>query len=415
MKITNPADDASWAPVAELCARVLDDLDRLAHDSVTNIRRDLDAYAVVPFDEHLAAVTEQQRRRLEALAGRRLLAEGDLERAAELARRRARQGIAVDVLIGAYHLGDQELWGALCRDPRSAAPLLPEVAALMLRLLHAISTVLASAHGEVMRELQTHRVTLSQRLIELLLAGRDDAEASRVADALGLDPQASFVAGLWRRSDADVVLPPEVRRELDRAAVPLVHSAQSGLVVVLVQGAEPEWLDELLSALDLGPDVGIGLRRPGLAGAVLSLGDARLALALRRGDRSRGRAVRRRLGRGLPPGGGGAAPAAGGRRGPDGGGASPPRRDRRGVRRRRHVRRPHRRGAAPARELRDLPAPALGSAHRLGPEEVRPPDHVGDRLPARAQRKLSMTFSPAMTWPRTMASALSASRSTIAS
>jgi hypothetical protein len=290
VKITNPAGEAGWGPVAELCARVLDDLDRLAHDSVTNIRRDLAAYAAVPFDEHLAAVTEQQRRRLEALAGHRLLAEGDLERAAELARRRARQGIAVDVLIGAYHLGDQELWGALCRDPRSAAPLLPEVAALMLRLLHAISTVLASAHGEVMRELQTHRVTLSQRLIELLLAGRDDAEASRVADALGLDPQASFVAGLWRRPDADVVLPPEVRRELDRAAVPLVHSAQSGLVVVLVQGAEPEWLDELLSALDLGPDVGIGLRRPGLAGAALSLGDARLALASAAGS---GRGVAR--------------------------------------------------------------------------------------------------------------------------
>jgi DNA-binding PucR family transcriptional regulator len=138
--------------------------------------------------------------------------------------------------------------------------------------------------------LQTHRVTLSQRLIELLLAGRDDAEASRVADALGLDPQASFVAGLWRRPDADVVLPPEVRRELDSAAVPLVHSAQSGLVVVLAQGAEPEWLDDLLSALDLGPDVGIGLRRPGLAGAALSLGDARLALASAAGS---GRGVAR--------------------------------------------------------------------------------------------------------------------------
>ncbi len=268
-----------WDPVAELCNRVLGDLDRVALDSVTKIRRDLEPYAVVPFDEHLASVTEQQRRRLEALAGHRLLADGDLERAADLARRRAAQGIAVDVLIGAYHLGDQELWQALCRDPGSAAPLLPDVAALLLKLLHAISTVLASAHADVVRDLQTHRVTLSQRLIELLLAGRHGAEASRVADALGLDPQADFVAGLWQRSEADMVLPLDVRRELDRAAPALVHSAQSDAVVILVQGVGPEWLDELAARLSLGRDVGIGLRRSGLAGAVLSLGDARLALA----------------------------------------------------------------------------------------------------------------------------------------
>ena len=276
---------AAWVPVVELCARVATGLDRLALDSVTKIRRDLDAYASVPFEEHLAAVTEQQRRRLRALAGQRLLAEDDLGLAADLARRRARQGIPVDVLIGAYHLGDQELWSALCRDPGTATPLLPDVAALMLRLLHAISTVLASAHGEVARELQTHRVTLSQRLVELLLAGRDDAEAARLADALGLDPHADFVAGLWHRSEADAVLSPEIRRELDRTDVALVHSYQADAVVLLAQDVGAEWLADLAARLPLGGDVGIGLRRGGLAGAVLSLGDARLALAASTADR----------------------------------------------------------------------------------------------------------------------------------
>jgi hypothetical protein len=289
VKIPTPetprAADRDWGPVVDLCDRVLADLDRLAHDSVTGIREDLEAYAVVPLEEHLAAVSEQQRRRLEALAGRRLLSAGDLERAAELARRRARQGISVDVLIGAYHLGDQELWRALCRDPGAAAPLLPEVAALMLKLLHGISTVLASAHGDVSRELQTHRVTLSQRLVELLLAGRPDAEAARVADALDLDPHADFTAALWPRAEGDVVLPAEVRRELDSAAVPLVHSFQSGGVVVLVQDVGEDWLGELAARLPLGPEVGIGLRRTGLDGAAESLGDARLALSAASPDR----------------------------------------------------------------------------------------------------------------------------------
>jgi hypothetical protein len=277
--------DASWEPVTELCDRVMADLPRLARESVLSIRRDLDAYAAVPFEEHLAAVTEQQRRRLEALAGRRLLAGNDLARAADLARRRARQGIPVDVLIGAYHVGDQELWGALCRDPGAAAPLLPEVAALMLKLLHAISTVLASAHGDVSRELQSHRVTLSQRLVELVSGGAVGPEASRLADALGLDPDGDFVAAMWRRPEPDVILPPEVWRGLEAGPVPLVHSTHSGVVVLLVQGVGSEWVAELSGRLRLDGDVGIGLRRAGLAGAVVSLGDARLAMSATLGDR----------------------------------------------------------------------------------------------------------------------------------
>lgn len=269
-----------WAPVVELCERVGEDLEDLARASVAGIRQALQAYEVVPFEEHLDAVREQQRRRLDALAEGRLLADSDLQRAAELAARRARQGISVDVLIGAYHLGDQELWRALCRDPRSAAPLLPDVAALLLQLLHAISTVLASAHADVMRELQTHRVTLSQRLVELLLEGTLGGETTRLADALGLDPEADFVAGIWRGAGVDVALASGARRELEAAAVPLVHSYQGGAVVVLAQGVGHDWLDELAGRLPLGDGVGIGLRRPGLGGAALSLGDARLALAV---------------------------------------------------------------------------------------------------------------------------------------
>ncbi|MGZ4620537.1 MAG: PucR family transcriptional regulator [Blastococcus sp.] len=275
----------SWEPVADLCHRVMADLPRLARESVLSIRRGLAPYASVPFEEHLAAVTEQQRRRLEALAGNRLLARGDLDRAAELGRRRARQGIPVDVLIGAYHVGDQELWRALRQDPGAGAPLLPDVATLMLKLLHEISTVLASAHGDVSRELQSHRVTLSQRLVELMSDGIHGPEASRLADALGLDPGGDFVVAAWRRPEPDVLLPPEVWRGLEAGPVPLVHSAHSGVVVLLVQGVGSEWIAELAGRLPLDGNVGIGLRRTGLAGASLSLGDARLALSAASRDR----------------------------------------------------------------------------------------------------------------------------------
>lgn len=286
VKITDePMAETSWAPVVELCGRVMDDLPRVARASLLSIRRNLSDYAAVPFKEHLAAVTEQQRRRLDALAGHRLLADDDLDRAAELARRRARQGVPVDVLIGAYHLGDQELWDALRRDPGTAAPLLPDVASLMLKLLHAISTVLASAHADVTRELHSHRATLSQRLIELVADGKAPTEAERLADSLGLSSRGDFVAAVWRRPEPDVILPPEVRRGLEGGLVPLVHAVHSGAVVMLAQNVEPGWLVELVTRLQLDGGVGIGLRRSTLRGAVLSVGDARLAISAASAER----------------------------------------------------------------------------------------------------------------------------------
>lgn len=257
----------------------------LARASVLSIRRDLKPYAAIPFEEHLSTVTEQQRWRLQALAGRRLAAEDDLDRVAELARRRARQGIPVDVLIGAYHVGDQELWEALCRESGSASSLLPEVASLMLKLLHAISTVVASAHADVTREIQSHRVTLSQRLVELIAAGTVGAESARLADALGLSPDRDFVAAVWRRPEPEVLLPPELRRRLEGGPVPLVHSPYSGMVVLLAQDVDAHWFTELTDRLQLGGDVGIGLRRSALRGAALSVGDARLALTVTSGAR----------------------------------------------------------------------------------------------------------------------------------
>lgn len=272
--------DDSWSEVTALCRRVASDLDELARASTLGIRKDLTTYAAVPFDEHLVTVGEQQRRRLDALAEGRLLAAEDLGRATELARRRARQGITVDVLIGAYHVGDRELWRALCAEAGNATPKLPKVASLMFDSLHAISTVLAAAHGEVTRELQSHRVTLSQRFIELLTGTEAiDGETARIADALGFDPAAGFVALTWRRPGSQVVLPSELQRELDRLPGVVVDSFHDGDILLIAQGVTSADLTDLAVRHFRDGRAGVGLVRDGLAGAADSITDAQLALA----------------------------------------------------------------------------------------------------------------------------------------
>lgn len=268
---------SGWASVTDLCQRVLARLPELAEATTSRIRQDLSDYGAVPPAEHLAAVTDQLHRRLRAIGDRRPLDRSDLENAARLAERRARQGVSVDVLIGAYHIGDRELWRMLCADPGAATPLLPEVGALMFESLHATSTVLAGSHGDVARQLQSHRITLSQRLVELLTAGDSSAEAERVGHALGFDPEGHFVALVWRPKRPQLGLSAELQRELDRQPGVVAYSYHQAEAVLVAQGA-PD-LARLAERYLTDGLVGIGLERPGVRGAADSLADARLALA----------------------------------------------------------------------------------------------------------------------------------------
>jgi hypothetical protein len=268
---------SGWASVTDLCQRVLARLPELAEATTSRIRQDLSDYGAVPPAEHLAAVTDQLHRRLRAIADRRPLDGSDLENAARLAERRARQGVSVDVLIGAYHIGDRELWRMLSADPGAAAPLLPEVGALMFESLHATSTVLAGTHGDVARQLQSHRITLSQRLVELLSAGDSSAEAERVGHALGFDPEGRFVALVWRPERPQLGLTAELQRELDRQPGVVAYSYQQTEAVLVAQGA-PD-LAGLAERYLTDGVVGIGLERSSVRGAAESLADARLALA----------------------------------------------------------------------------------------------------------------------------------------
>ena len=96
--------------LALLCARV--DGEPLYRRSTQLIRHELPEYRAVPFGEHFHAVGTQQHTRLRALAEGRPLTAAELATVADLARTRARQGIRVDTLIGAYHIGDRSIWEA---------------------------------------------------------------------------------------------------------------------------------------------------------------------------------------------------------------------------------------------------------------------------------------------------------------
>lgn len=268
--------------LSELCGRV--DSQRLAEASVDRIRRELPTYRTISVEEHRVAVARQQGNQLVAMAESRVVGGEALTEAAALARLRARQNVDIEVLIGAYHLGDQVLWQALVEaSDDHTAHLLPRAASLLLASLHALSTALTAAHAEASQALQSRRITASQRLFELLVPGRVGAETRTHAEMLGLDVTATFVAiAVFAPDGLEAALSNRAANQLDRAGGTTVVGGLA-LDLLLCQGLPADRVCDVLGNLDGPGMMGVGLERTGLRGAAASLGDARRA-ALVDGD-----------------------------------------------------------------------------------------------------------------------------------
>lgn len=269
-----PTDEA--AAVARVCDRAAVALDELTAECVRHIRAALPVYeSRVPVSEHEAVVREQLSLRLQVVSGSRGLDRADLALADELARRRARQGVSAGVLVDAFHVGDRELWRLLRQVAGVDAEALPEIASRMLDSLHAITTALAAAHEAESQDLHSHRVTIGQRLVDVLAGGDAGLEAQRLAHAVGLSGDGPLQAAVWRPWSKDQAAG-EAHTELRTLARnSQVVTGQSGHDIVIL-AHERDLGPSLLAALPPGR-IGLGLPRPGIPGAVESIADAQIA------------------------------------------------------------------------------------------------------------------------------------------
>jgi len=260
-----------------LCDRLLDDIDEIVDTTAGLIRSTYPDYALVPLEEHRATVHEQLSRRLAAFRDERAWDPQDLEQAVILARRRARQGVPIDTLICAYHLGDREIWRRISAQPADTPALFAQLASLLLESMQTISSTLVSAHSSESRAQQSSRATVSQRLLDLLSAGRTDIESERLAQFLGFDPARSFTALAWHPSDPHAAAA-ELQRLADHSAFSSTHAQFRNDCLILVQGADPVALRTAARDLSMTGSVGAGCEEVGISGAALSIQQSRLAL-----------------------------------------------------------------------------------------------------------------------------------------
>jgi hypothetical protein len=276
-----------WRAVADLARQVHDALPHLTERVVECVGEEIPAYRLgpVPREDLAGSVERNIDMILLGLAEHREPTADEIAIRRELGTRRALQGLPVDALLGAYHVGYRELWQALVRavpagDEHSATQLLT-AATLVWSWVHQLTDAIAAAHAATVRSIEARAVGARQRFVELLVAGDlGGDEAARLARSLGFDPIGPFVVTVLRAAP-DSLDAVALQHAVDDLPGRHAVAARGPLLVTVSQGSVDA--DAVVAACrsgSAGASAAVGAERDGLRGARDSLTDAELTLAV---------------------------------------------------------------------------------------------------------------------------------------
>jgi len=277
-----------WARVARLCGDLHDDLPAVSAHITRVIEQQVPGYAqsAVPREDLATSVERNVADLLLGIAERRDPTSEEIGRRATLGARRATQGLPVDTLMQAFHVGYRELWELLVQRAggfdTDLSPQLLQASTTMWTWTHLITDALGHTHAETLRTLALRAASVRQRFLELVLSGdHETEEAVTLARGLDFDTTGPFRAYVVRTAVLDGSETPRLQTACNRLPGNQQVISQGARLVVLSQAGE----DEGAVATVLGSrlpeaSVGVGLERVGLDGARLSVGDAERALGL---------------------------------------------------------------------------------------------------------------------------------------
>lgn len=277
---------AGWEPVADIARRVLADIDPLVERITAAVFDEIPPYRadLVPREDLQGSVLRNLEALVAGLAERRppTVEERDVRR--ELGTRRALQGVAVDAVIKAYHVGYRELWQALVAGlppgDEDATTKLLSAATIVWQWVHEVTDAIAAAHAATTRTLEARAVGARQRFVELLVAGDlGGPEARRLVRALEFDQAGGFQVVVLRGAsdDLDAV---ELQHALEANPGRQAVASRGAVVIVVVQDSNIEEVATTIRRAVPGGSIAIGAARPGLPGARASLEDAEQTAAV---------------------------------------------------------------------------------------------------------------------------------------
>jgi PucR C-terminal helix-turn-helix domain len=184
--------------VGRLVTDIEAELDLLVDGIVVRIRDEVPDFRRLPATTLARAVRGNVGRALAALHDLRPPTPDELERAAQVGRERAEQGLSVDAVLHAYRISISAVWSRFGELARERGTNVTSVLAFSETLWlwgDAVMEVVGQAHREV--ELQLAREEQQRRdafVLAVLLGTIDVAELSRESGGYGLDPEREYVA-----------------------------------------------------------------------------------------------------------------------------------------------------------------------------------------------------------------------------
>ncbi|MFH8579408.1 helix-turn-helix domain-containing protein [Streptomyces zaomyceticus] len=192
-----------WKVLAQACTVLLERVPELVDEHLRELHAYEPAYGrILPYDQHWQEAQEAMRIGIEMISAPRSSPRRDLEHADRMGRRRAAQGMPLELVVHAYRHAGHLVWDALIEGAGTDTA---QLAALMQSATTVWSAVDAQADtaSEAYRttELELRRRTDEQlqALLDALLQGRRSPElVSRAAAGLDLPEQGRYAVVVLR-------------------------------------------------------------------------------------------------------------------------------------------------------------------------------------------------------------------------
>ncbi|WP_369211791.1 helix-turn-helix domain-containing protein [Streptomyces flavofungini] len=280
-----PRTGHDWRLLKEACTALLPRVPELVDEHLRQLSEHSPVFGrVLPHDAHWREAEEAMRIGIEAISAPRASPRRDLEYAEEAGRRRAQQGLPLDLLIHSYRNAGYLVWdslieGVVGREPEKLAVLMRS-ATMVWSAVDAQAAIASDAYRATELELRRRTDEQLQALLDALLEGRSaPGLAARAAAGLDLPehgPYAVVVLRVERRDGREAF-----HRQIQRTGFRFIWRMRTDCEVGVVALHAEEGLDGLARLLD-GRCPGPGGISP-VVGGLADLGHARrlAELALR--------------------------------------------------------------------------------------------------------------------------------------
>ncbi|MGA5451379.1 PucR family transcriptional regulator [Streptomyces umbrinus] len=275
-----------WKLLTESCTALLERLPELVDEHMRQLAEHSSVYGeFLPYDQQWREAEEAMRIGIQTISAPRDSPRRDLEYAEEAGRRRAQQGLPLELLVHAYRAAGYLVWDALMEEGAAAGHepqrlvVLMRSATMVWSAVDAQAAVATEAYRATEMELRRRTDERLQALLDALLEGQEaPGLAARAAAGLDLPERGPYAVVVLRSERRERE---SYRRPVEGAGFRFIWRMRADCEVGVVALADGQGLDGVARALD-GRCSGPGGISPVVAG-LAELGRARrlAELALR--------------------------------------------------------------------------------------------------------------------------------------